>query len=101
MKCEQVNHCGGGNSGTKGVAYPHEARFPEEPEELPMKEDLSLNASLQIQAAEYWLKLGEADQALRELEALPSRVWNHGWALKARIAAMGVLRGRDEIMGQA
>jgi hypothetical protein len=26
------------------------------------------NDALQIKAAEYWLKLGEADQALRELE---------------------------------
>jgi uncharacterized protein (DUF2267 family) len=39
---------------------------------LPIEEALSLNASLPIKAAEYWLKLGEADQALRELEALPS-----------------------------
>jgi hypothetical protein len=43
---------------------------------------LTIQDSLQIKAAEYWLKLGEADQALRELEALPSRIWNHRWALK-------------------
>jgi hypothetical protein len=57
---------------------------------------LPLQDSLQIQAAEYWLKLGEADQALKELEALPSRSWKCGWALKTRIAAMGALRERDE-----
>jgi len=56
--------------------------------------------SLQIKSAEYWLKLGEADQALRELEALPSRSWKCGWALKTRIAAMGALRGRDEVAAQ-
>ena len=50
---------------------------------------LTIQDSLQIKAAEYWLKLGEADQALRELEALPSRIWTHRWALKTRIAAMG------------
>jgi len=62
-----------------------------------MKDALPLKASLQIKAAEYWLKMGEADQALRELEALPSRFWNHRWALKTRIAAMGILRERDEM----
>jgi hypothetical protein len=62
---------------------------------------LPIQDSLPIKAAEYWLKLGEADQALRELEALPSRIWTCGWALKTRIAAMGVLRGRDEMTVQA
>jgi hypothetical protein len=63
---------------------------------------LTIQDSLQIKAAEYWLKLGEADQALRELEALPSGTWKCGWALKTRIAAMvGMLRGRDEMTAQA
>ena len=63
--------------------------------------NLTIQDALQIKAAEYWLKLGEADQALRELEALPSRSWKCGWALKTRIAAMGVSRGRDEMHVQA
>ena len=62
---------------------------------------LTIQDSLQIKAAEYWLKLGEADQALRELEALPSRIWKSGWALKTRIAAMGALRKRGEMIAQA
>jgi hypothetical protein len=62
---------------------------------------LTIQDSLQIKAAEYWLELGEPDQALRELEALPARTWTCGWALRARIAALGVLRGRDEVMDQA
>ena|ERR1039458_2299368 len=62
---------------------------------------LTIQDSLPIKAAEYWLKLGEADQALRELEALPSRIWTSGWALKTRIAAMGALRERDEMTAQA
>jgi hypothetical protein len=69
--------------------------------EQPMKEALSMKASLHIKAAEYWFKLGEADQALKELEALPSRYWNHRWALKTRIAAMRALRERDEMTVQA
>ena len=60
------------------------------------------NDAIQIKAAEYWLKLGEADQALGELDALPSRFWTCGWAMKTRIAAMGVLRRRrDELTVQA
>jgi hypothetical protein len=62
---------------------------------------LTIQDSLQIIAAEYWLKLGEADQVLRELEALPSKIWTCGWALKTRIAAMGALRGRGEKTVQA
>ena len=42
---------------------------------------LTIQYSLQIKAAEYWLELGEPDQALRELEALPARTWTCGWAL--------------------
>ena len=62
---------------------------------------LTIQDSLQIKAAEYWLKLGEADQALRELEALPSRIWTCGWAFKTRVAAIGALSGRDEMNVQA
>jgi hypothetical protein len=62
---------------------------------------LTIQDSLQIKAAEYWLKLGQAAQALKELEKLPSRTWKCGWALKIRIAAMGALRQRDEMTVQA
>jgi hypothetical protein len=62
---------------------------------------LTIQDSLQIKEAEYWLKLGEADQALKELERLPSRSWRCGWALKTRIAALGALRARDETTAQA
>ena len=53
--------------------------------------------AIQIKAAEYWLKLGEADQALRELEALPSKTWKCGWALKTRFAAIGMLGERSDV----
>ncbi len=73
----------------------HQAPQPSPDNPLP------INGALQIKAAEYWLKLGEADEALRELEKLPGRTWECGWALRTRIAAMGVLRGRDELNFQA
>jgi hypothetical protein len=82
---QAVNILAPNDQGTPGVAQSVKAKT------------LTIQDSLQIKAAEYWPKLGEADQALRELEALPSRSWAHGWALKTRIAAVGVLRGRDEL----
>ena len=69
----------------------HGAQLASQEEKLP------INDAIQIKAAEYWLKLGEADQALRELEALRSRSWKCGWALKTRIAAIGALRERSEV----
>ena len=59
--------------------------------------NLPINDALHIKAAEYWLKLGEADLALRELENLPTRIWKCSWALKTRIAAMGLLRERSQV----
>ena len=37
--------------------------------QAPQRPNLPISDALQIKAAEYWLKLGEADQALKELEA--------------------------------
>ena len=82
------------------VLTPEDQFIPGVAQSVKLK-TLPMQDSLQIKAAEYWLKLGEADQALRELEALPSRTWRCGWALRTRIAAMGVLRGRDEMTAQA
>ena len=83
----------GPNPGTKRSIYPSSSPG----ETTTTQELLPINDALQIQAAEYWLKLGEADEALRELEVLPSRVWRCRWAIKTRIAAMGVLRERSEV----
>jgi hypothetical protein len=51
---------------------------------------LPINDAIQIKAAEYWLRLGEADEALRELEKL-SETWNSPAAIKVRVAAIGML----------
>lgn len=51
---------------------------------------LPINDAIQIKAAEYWLKLGEADEALRELEEL-HQTWNSPAAIKVRIVALDVL----------
>jgi hypothetical protein len=60
----------------------------------PPDEVLPIDEALQIKAAEYWLKLGEADQALRELESLPQRTWNNPAAVKVRVSAIGALAVR-------
>jgi hypothetical protein len=64
---------------------------PQPPHSLP------INDALQIKAAGYWLKLGEADQALRELEKLPGNTWKSTSAIKLRVAAIGMLRNRGEL----
>jgi hypothetical protein len=55
--------------------------------QAPQRPNLPINDALQIQAAELWLELGEADLALKELEKPPTRIWRCRWALKTRIAA--------------
>ena len=55
---------------------------------------LSLPHALRVLSAEYWLSLGEPDQAFRELELLPNGPWGHPLAVKVRVAALGVLGDR-------
>jgi hypothetical protein len=53
---------------------------------------IPLKHALRVKAAEYWLILGEVGEALRELDALPKRTWNHPWPLKVRLAAVNAVR---------
>jgi len=59
---------------------------------------LSLSHSIRIKSAEFWLILGEADEAMRELEALPGGAWNHPSAKKVRVAALRVLDERTGVI---
>jgi hypothetical protein len=77
-----------------------EDRFTVQVHQVPQRPNLlPINDAIQIKAAEYWLKLGEADKALRELENLP-HTWNHPSAVRVRVAAMGMLRERREVTVQ-
>ena len=58
---------------------------------------LSLSHLLRVKAAEYWLRQGDAHEALQELDRLPPAVSQHSSAIKARVAAMGILRERNEM----
>jgi hypothetical protein len=56
--------------------------------------------ALRVQSAHYWLKLGEADQALQELKALSSSAWSHPSAAKARLAVLRAARELKEVTVQ-
>jgi hypothetical protein len=60
----------------------------------PPPAPLPFNDLLQIKA----LELGEADQALRELEQLPHNTWNNPSSIKIQVAARGMLRERGEAL---
>ena len=49
---------------------------------------LTLDHALRIRSARHWLQLGEPDEPLRELEALPSGAWQHPLAVQLREAAL-------------
>ena len=54
--------------------------------------------ALRVKSAEYWLEHGQPDEALRGLEKLPRKAWDHPWAVSVRVAAVQALR---EVNGQA
>jgi hypothetical protein len=49
---------------------------------------LRLKDALRVKSADYWLKLGQPDQALAELAALPKSVQRFPWPLKVHLAAV-------------
>jgi hypothetical protein len=55
----------------------------------PQFNPLLTKDAIRIRAAEYWLRLGEADQSLRELEGLQQN-WNH--------PAIEMLNGRGKLV---
>ena len=69
------------------------------PETDPATRRFELGDELRVKSAEYWLKLGVADEALRELEALPEDTWKSSRVLKIRIAALGMLSESGEVCG--
>ena len=61
---------------------------------------LSLSHLIRVKSAELWLILGEPDKALRELEALSSKSWNHPSAVKVRVGALEMLGERTGASAQ-
>lgn len=57
--------------------------------------ELSMGHALRIKSAQYWLELGEVDEALLELGALSATAINHPLAVKARVAVLQAVRRRN------
>ena len=51
-----------------------------------------LDEAVRIKSAELWLDLGCPEEALRQLEALPSVAWMHPAVIRARVRALKALR---------
>ena len=83
-----------GNPSIKNQRQPINPPIKPVPHPTSLPGHLPLSHSVRIKSAEYWLVLGEADEAVRELEALPSHSWNHPSALKVLVAAVEVLGER-------
>jgi hypothetical protein len=58
------------------------------PDAKTFRAGLRLKDALRVKSAEYWLKLGQPDQALAELAALPKSVQRFPWPLKVHLAAV-------------
>ena len=53
---------------------------------------LAIDVAVRIKSAELWLNLGCPEEALRQLEALPSIAWMHPAVIRARVRALKALR---------
>jgi hypothetical protein len=56
------------NSSQDLIGKPVSIRYP-----------MTLPNALRVRSAEYWVNLGQPDEALRELEKLSSKAMNHPW----------------------
>ena len=53
--------------------------------------EMVLKDAVRVRSAVFWLRLGEADLALKELEGLSRMAWNHPAAAETRETAVGLL----------
>ena len=57
---------------------------------------LALKHALKVKSVEFWLKLGQPDQALLEIKSLPEKFQNHPSVLKAHLAIVRAARELSE-----
>ena len=69
---------------------------PPPPEQLPLNLDqltasgLPLREAIPVRSAEFWLQLGEREQALKELQTLPEPARRHAWPRRVHLQATHV-----------
>lgn len=64
-------------------------------ETAPWLDQLPFHHALRVKAAEFWLKLGQPDQAIMELRRLSRTSRNHPLALKLHLRAIRAARQMD------
>jgi hypothetical protein len=62
---------------------------------------LSMEDRLRVKSAEYWLKLGDHTQALKELGELPEPLKKHPWVIRVHVSALGAARQLSESRAHA
>ena len=67
---------------------------PPPPEQLALNLDqltasgLPLREAIPVRSAEFWLQLGEREQALKELQTLPEPARQHAWPQRVHLQAI-------------
>jgi len=85
----------------RSSAWPCRNRFKRTSREIPATrhspapDGLTLEQALRVKSAEFWIKLGQPDQAIREIKSLPESLQEHAAVLKAHLAAVRAARGCD------
>src|SRR5207249_4746430 len=87
----------------RAPAWPCKTRFKscsrrtDAPSACPVAHDpIALKHALKIKSAEFWLKLGQPDQALLEIKSLPERLQKHPSVIKAHLAVVRASRELSE-----
>ena len=57
---------------------------------------IALKHALRVKSAEFWLKLGQPDAALQEIESLPEKLQSHLSVLRVRLAIVRAARELNE-----
>ena len=84
-------------------AWPCKARFKSfgrgshKPNNATASESqIRLEDAIRVKAAEFWLKLGQPEQALLEIKSLPERLQKHPSVVKVHLAVMRAARELNE-----
>ena len=86
----------------KGPSWPCRNRFKRTSRTIPAlvqsppSAELSFEDALRLKSAELWIRLGQPDQAIREIKRLPENLQKHASVLKAHLAAVRAAREQSD-----